>query len=398
MKILVINSGSTALQYQLCFMDKSIVLASGLIERIGESKGNINHKAGEKKISKENEVRDHTAAIKFMIELLCDPEDGVIKDKSEITAIGHRVVHGGEKFKEPTLITEEVSHAIYEHEPLAPLHNPANLTGIVACKSFFGEIPQVAVFDTAFHQTIPPEAFHYAIDNQLYEKHGVRRYGFHGTSHRYVAQHAAEFLEKPIQSLCLITIHLGNGSSIAAIKNGKSIDTSMGMTPLEGIVMGTRSGDIDPGIIFYLERQLKKPLNEIEAILNKQSGLKGLSGTNDMRDLLERKKKGDRKAELAFLIYAYRIKKYIGAYTAALGKLDAIVFTGGIGENSIDIREEVCKEMKVLGIEIDENLNKTESRKERSIHKIESPVAVLVIPTNEELQIARETRSVLEKK
>ena len=205
-------------------------------------------------------------------------------------------------------------------------------------------------------------------------------------------------MEKPIQSLSLITIHLGNGSSIAAIKNGKSIDTSMGMTPLEGIVMGTRSGDIDPGIIFYLERQLKKPLNEIEAILNKQSGLKGLSGTNDMRDLLERKKKGDRKAELAFLIYAYRIKKYIGAYTAALGKLDAIVFTGGIGENSIDIREEVCKEMKVLGIEIDENLNKTESRKERSIHKIESPVAVLVIPTNEELQIARETRSVLEKK
>ncbi|MCB1179565.1 MAG: acetate kinase, partial [Leptospiraceae bacterium] len=332
MKILVINSGSSSLKYQLFFMDTSEVLASGLVERIGEGIGSITHKFKDQKIALEKPVSDHGSAIEIMIDLLTSKETGVISDKSEITAVGHRVVHGGEKFKEPTLINENALQAIKEHEPLAPLHNPANLTGILACKKFFGSLPQVAVFDTAFHQSIPEHAFLYAIDYNLYKDHGVRRYGFHGTSHKYVANRGAKFLNKPIDNLNLITIHLGNGSSIAAIENGKSVDTTMGLTPLEGIVMGTRSGDIDPGIIFYLSRELNKSLSDIESILNKQSGLKGLSGTNDMRDLLSKKSSGDKRAEVAFLIYAYRIKKYIGAYAAAMGKLDGIIFTGGIGE------------------------------------------------------------------
>lgn len=395
MKVLVINSGSSSLKYQLFEMSNSSVLASGLIERIGENLGKITHKMGDSKLSMEKAIANHSSAIEFMIELLTDNTNGVIKDKSEIGAIGHRVVHGGEKFHKSAIIDGEILKAIKDNIPLAPLHNPANLTGIEACKTFFGNIPQVAVFDTAFHQTMEKKAFLYAIDYSLYKEHGVRRYGFHGTSHRYVANRAAEYLGKAFDSLSLITIHLGNGSSIAAIQNGRSVDTTMGLTPLEGIVMGTRSGDLDPGIIFYLSRELKKDLSDIENLLNKNSGLKGLSGTNDMRDLLEKRKAGEERAEIAFQIYAYRIKKYIGAYAAALGGLDAIVFTGGIGENSADVRAEVCKKLGILGIEVDESLNKVAQNTERGISKKGSAVQVLVIPTNEELQIARETKEIL---
>jgi len=375
-------------------MNNSSVLAAGLIERITEEQGKITHKVGENKQVLEKKISNHNLAIRYMIELLTDSKTGVIKDKLEIQAIGHRVVHGGEKFHSSTLISQQVIEAI-KNIPLAPLHNPANLIGIEACQNFFGNLPQVAVFDTAFHQTMEKKTFLYAIDFSLYENHGVRRYGFHGTSHKYVALRASEFLNKSQEELDLITIHLGNGASITAIQKGKSIDTSMGLTPLEGIVMGTRSGDLDPGIIFYLSRELKKDLTEIENILNKNSGLKGLCGTNDMRDVLEKMKSGDKKALLAFQIYTYRIKKYIGAYAVALGNLDAIVFTGGIGENSFDVRSSVCENLSILGIELDEEKNKILENKERLISKENSKVKVLVIPTNEELQIAKETVEVL---
>jgi acetate kinase len=395
MKVLVINSGSSSLKYQLFEMNNSSVLAAGLIERITEEQGKITHKVGENKQVLEKKISNHNLAIRYMIELLTDSKTGVIKDKLEIQAIGHRVVHGGEKFHSSTLISQQVIEAIRENIPLAPLHNPANLIGIEACQNFFGNLPQVAVFDTAFHQTMEKKTFLYAIDFSLYENHGIRRYGFHGTSHKYVALRANEFLNKSQEELDLITIHLGNGASITAIQKGKSIDTSMGLTPLEGIVMGTRSGDLDPGIIFYLSRELKKDLTEIENILNKNSGLKGLCGTNDMRDVLEKMKSGDKKALLAFQIYTYRIKKYIGAYAVALGNLDAIVFTGGIGENSFDVRSSVCENLSILGIELDEEKNKILENKERLISKENSKVKVLVIPTNEELQIAKETVEVL---
>ncbi len=329
--------------------------------------------------------------------MLTDKETGVIETKKDITAIGHRVVHGGEAFHEPVIIDKTVIQAIQEHAPLAPLHNPANLIGIEACQESFSGIPQVAVFDTAFHQTIPPRAFHYAIEHELYEKYKVRRYGFHGTSHKYVAFQTAKFLGTTLDTLNLITIHLGNGSSMAAIQNGKCIDTTMGMTPLEGIVMGTRSGDIDPGILFFLAKELKMSIPDLDTLLNKKSGLKGLCGTNDMRDVLEKRKAKDPKAILAFDLYVYRIKKYIGAYFAALGKLDAIVFTGGIGENSSDIRYGTCENLDALGISISEKKNQINNGQTRSIHSDGGKVQVLVIPTNEELQIAKGTMNVIGK-
>jgi acetate kinase len=395
MKILVINSGSSSLKYQLFSMEQEIVLASGIVERIGESISLLTHKVGESKITQEEKIADHSKAIEKVMDFLTSSNTGVIGQKAEITAIGHRVVHGGEKFHESAIITEDIIGAIRAHEPLAPLHNPANLIGINACRSYFGDIPQVAVFDTAFHQTIPEKAFLYPIDYSLYKNYGVRRYGFHGTSHRYVANRASKFLNQSSQNLNLITIHLGNGSSITAVEKGKSIDTTMGMTPLEGIVMGTRSGDIDPGIIFYLARALGTNLEQIENILNKNSGLKGLSGTNDMRDLLSKRESGDKQAELTFQIYCYRIKKYIGAYAAAMGSLSAIVFTGGIGENSKEVRAGVISQMQILGMEIDSTRNEQQSNKEREIQTDSSKVKILVIPTNEELQIAQETAGLI---
>jgi acetate kinase len=320
----------------------------------------------------------------------------VIRDKTEISAIGHRVVHGGETFHSPTIIDEKVIAAIKENMRLAPLHNPPNLMGIEVARSIFPDSPQVAVFDTAFHQTIPMKAFLYAIPYKLYEKNGIRRYGFHGTSHAYVAERAAAYLGRPLSELNLITVHLGNGASMAALKNGKCMDTTMGMTPLEGLVMGTRSGDVDPALPFFLADHLGMSLKDIDGLLNKDSGLKGMCGTNDMREVMEKKDAGDVRAKIALEVYTYRIKKYIGAYFAALESLDALIFTAGIGENSPYIRELCCSGLQKLGIEIDPEKNRNTGEGMREISTPGSEIKILVVPTNEELKIAQETKKVIE--
>ncbi|MGD9318690.1 MAG: acetate kinase [Desulfobacteraceae bacterium] len=402
MKILVINTGSSSIKYQLFDMAHQGILASGVAEKIGEEKGVLTHNrflaTGEmtEKVE-EGRIVDHHEGLSRIVDLLVDPEQGVIQDKSEISAVGHRVVHGGETFRAPTIIDEKVIQAIKENIPLAPLHNPPNLVGIEVARTIFPEAPQVAVFDTAFHQTIPMESFLYAIPFELYEKHRIRRYGFHGTSHVYVAEKAAEFMGHPLKDLNLITIHLGNGASMAAIKKGRSVDTTMGMTPLAGLVMGTRSGDVDPALPFFLAEHLGISVKEIDDLLNKQSGLKGICGSNDMREVIEKKDEGDVKAKLALDIYTYRIRKYIGAYFAVLERPDAIVFTAGVGENSPFIRERCCQGLHKLGIEIDSERNNQTLEGTREISPPDSPVKVLVVPTNEELEIAEETKTVLEK-
>jgi len=403
MKILVINAGSSSIKYELFDMDNHTVIAQGMAEKIGEETGILTHKritSSGDTIKKEikGKINDHHQVLTRIVELLVDPEIGVIQDKSQITAVGHRVVHGGESFHSPTVIDTRVMAAIRKNIPLAPLHNPPNLEGIEVTRKIFPNSPQVAVFDTAFHQTIPEHAFLYAIPYRLYEKEKVRRYGFHGTSHAYVAEKAAAYLERPLIRLNLITIHLGNGASMAAIKNGRSIDTTMGMTPLEGLMMGTRSGDLDPAIPFFLADYLGMSLKEIDTLLNKESGLKGICGINDMREILAKKKAGDRQADIAISIYTYRIKKYIGAFYAALGILDGIVFTAGIGENASEIREDACSGLEDLGIEIDLQKNERKERETRDISTQGSRVKVLVIPTNEELKIALETQAVIEEK
>ncbi|HEC80180.1 MAG TPA: acetate kinase, partial [Firmicutes bacterium] len=335
-KILVINAGSSSLKYQLIEAEKEECLAKGLVERIG-LKGGLHHytRTGEDKLTIKKDVGDHTQAIELALEMLLDPEKGVIKSKEDIVAIGHRVVHGGERFAESVLIDNEVMEAIRENCRLAPLHNPHNLKGIEACVKIFGKTPNVAVFDTAFHQKMPPHAYLYALPISMYKEHSIRRYGFHGTSHFFVAHQAAKALGKPIDELKIITLHLGNGASMSAVKGGYSIDTSMGFTPLEGLVMGTRCGDIDPAIPIFMMERLGMEHTEINTILNKKSGLLGLSGiSNDMREVEEAAEKGDENAKMALKIYAYRIKKYIGEYTAVMGGVDALVFTAGIGENS----------------------------------------------------------------
>ena len=403
MKILVLNAGSSSIKYELFDMDHHTVIAQGVAEKIGEEIGSLTHKritSGGDTIKKEikGKINDHHQVLTRIVELLLDPETGVIQDTSEITAVGHRVVHGGESFHSPTVIDARVMAAIRENIPLAPLHNPPNLEGIEVARKIFPDSPQVAVFDTAFHQTIPEPAFLYAIPYRLYEKEKVRRYGFHGTSHAYVAEKAAAYLDRPLTRLSLITIHLGNGASMAAIKNGRCIDTTMGMTPLEGLMMGTRSGDLDPAIPFFLADYLGMSLKEIDTLLNKESGLKGICGTNDMREVLAKKKAGDRQADIAISIYTYRIKKYIGAFYAALGILDGIVFTAGIGENASEIRKDACSGLENLGIEIDLQKNGSKERETRDISTQASRVKVLVIPTNEELKIALETQTVIEEK
>ncbi|MFC1866830.1 acetate/propionate family kinase [Thermodesulfobacteriota bacterium] len=397
MKILVINTGSSSIKYQLFDMDKQTVLAHGLVERIGETKGSLTHEvaSGPKKVW-EGVLKDHHYGFKRMVDLLLDEEHGIICDKSEISAVGHRVVHGGETFQSPTIIDAKVMEAIRENIPLAPLHNPPNLTGIEVALAIFPDATQVAVFDTAFHQTIPPRAYIYALPYELYRKEKVRRYGFHGTSHSFVAGRCADYLERPLPDLDLITIHLGNGASIAALKNGQCVDTTMGMTPLEGLVMGTRSGDIDPALPFFLADHLKMTLSEIDDLLNNESGLKGICGTNDMREVLKKEEAGDERSRIAIEVYTYRIKKYIGAYFAALGRLDAIVFTGGIGENASKVRELCCKGLNSLRIAIDPNKNISNAKGIRKISPSGSGVKVLVIPTNEELKIALETKRVVE--
>ncbi len=400
MKILVINTGSSSIKYQLFDMDQEKALASGIAEKIGEATSILTHKiirsSGKnlKKV-KEGRIADHREGLTQIVNLLVDEKYGVIKDKSEIAAVGHRVVHGGEAFQSSTIIDEQVITAIKENIPLAPLHNPPNLIGIEVAKSIFPDSPQVAVFDTAFHQTIPQKAFLYALPYGLYKKERIRRYGFHGTSHSYVAERAAEYLGKPLNRLNLITIHLGNGASMAALKDGKCVDTTMGMTPLEGLVMGTRSGDIDPAIPFFLANHLNMSLKEIDNLLNQDSGLKGICGTNDMREVIQKKDKGDKQAKIALEIYCYRIKKYIGAYYAALGSLDGVIFTAGIGENSPEVRGLCCEGLSKLGIKIDPEKN---CQTENGIREISSPnskVKILVIPTNEELKIAQETKRVI---
>ena len=402
MKILVINTGSSSIKYELFDMDNHLAMASGMAEKIGEDTSLIIHKRilpnGESAEKMEGVlIADHHEGMKRIVDLLVDPELGPIQDKSDISAIGHRVVHGGETFHSTTIIDEKVIAAIKENIPLAPLHNPPNLVGIEVARSVFPDATQVAVFDTAFHQTIPMTAFLYAIPFDMYRKNRVRRYGFHGTSHAYVAQRAADYMGQPLVELNLITIHLGNGASMAAVKLGKSVDTTMGMTPLAGLVMGTRSGDVDPALPFFMANHLGMSLRDIDEVLNKDSGLKGLCGTNDMRDVIEKKNAGDDRARIALEVYAYRIKKYIGAYFAALGSLDVVVFTAGIGENAPYIRELSCSGLNGLGIEIDEERNYGTGSGIREISSQKSKVKVLVIPTDEELEIAQETKTVLQK-
>jgi acetate kinase len=394
MKILVINSGSSSIKYRLFDMTAGTVLASGVLEQIGETRSRLTHQNRNAQgkmdeIVKTDAVADHQVGFQLIETVLS--ESGALQDTTDLSGIGHRVVHGGEKFMEPTLVDKKVIDTIRRLIPLAPLHNPANLLGIEVAMQNAPQVPQVAVFDTAFHQSLPDHAFRYAIPQNLYEAHHVRRYGFHGTSHHYVAKQAAMIMGRPLHALNLITLHLGNGASATAIKGGKSIDTSMGMTPLEGLIMGTRSGDIDPAIIFYLKRKTGMARDEVESILNQASGLKGICGLNDMRQIEELAQSGDSQARLAIEMFCYRIKKYIGAYYAVLGRLDALIFTAGIGEKSSLIRGSACQGLAHLGIEIDPEKNNQKSNKSFEIQKRGSRVKVLVVPTNEELEIAEQT-------
>jgi acetate kinase len=393
MKVLVLNSGSSSIKFQLFLSDGWRVLASGSVSRIGEASGEITRRwldaDGNTQSSEERlAIPDHRDGIDRIIAGLRG--SGVLTDLGELAAIGHRVVHGGEGFSLPTLVDDSVVEAIRDTIPLAPLHNPANLDGIRVARRLFPGVPSVAVFDTAFHQTMPRTAYRYAVPESLYKEHRVRRYGFHGTSHRYVGERAAAFLGQPFEQSNLITLHLGNGCSATAIRAGRSVDTSMGLTPLEGLVMGTRCGDIDPAIVFYLCRELGLTVAALDDLLNRESGLLGLCGVNDMREIERRAESGDATAELAIGIAAHRLKKYIGAYYAELGRVDAIVFAGGIGENDSDMRARACSGLDGLGICLDDAANRSLERDERRISTSESRVQVLVIPTNEELAIARQ--------
>ncbi len=396
MNILVLNCGSSSVKYQLIEVESQKTLTRGGIERIGMDGAtltNIRYDGDEIKIA--GEIVDHNSAIEYILAVLLSRNHGVINDKSDIHAIGHRVVHGGETFTSSALITDEVIKGIRNNFEIAPLHNPHNLRGIIACQINLPGVPQVAVFDTAFHQQMPRKAFLYGIPYSLYTQHKIRRYGFHGMSHRYVAERAATILKKDSLSLKLVTCHLGNGCSMAAIDGGISIDTTMGFTPLEGLLMGTRSGDIDPSVILYIMGKEGINLSEANTLLNKHSGLQGISGvSSDMREVLKEMKSGDKKSQYAFEIFCYRIRKYIGAYAAAMGGIDAVIFTGGIGENSPDVRLESCAGLEFLGIRIDEAAN-TSSEKEKFISPADSRTHVLVIPTNEELVIALDTKEIV---
>lgn len=397
MRILVLNCGSSSVKYQLIDTSINIALAKGVVSRIGMSDALLNHKPFDRpEVKISAEILDHIMAIEYVVQTLQQRDHGVIKDKSEIQGVGHRVVHGGEEFSDSALITALVLSQIRNCVDLAPLHNPHNLKGINAAQRIFPGVPQVAVFDTAFHQMMPPTSYVYGIPYILYKKHGIRRYGFHGTSHHYVAHRAVQLLRKELKDLLMITCHLGNGASIAAIKDGKSIDTSMGFTPLEGLLMGTRSGDLDPAVILYIMAHEELTLNEANTLLNKHGGLQGISGvSSDMKDILEESEKGNKSAQLALDIYCYRIRKYIGAYTAALGGLDVLVFTAGIGENAPVVRKNACKNLEILGIKIDEKRNQEAVKAEAMISSPKAKVKVLVIPTNEELVIARDTERII---
>jgi len=399
MKVLVINSGSSSIKYQLFNMTDESVLAKGLVERIGIPDAIINHYPSDKNpFIAHQDIPSHRVGIELMMAALLNSEYGVIKDVSEISAVGHRVVHAGEKFSGSVLLTDEVMDALKECIELAPLHNPPNILGIEVCKELMPGIPQIGVFDTAFHQTIPERAYLYGIPYKYYKKYKIRRYGFHGTSHKYVAQRAAEILEKPLEELKIITCHLGNGSSITAVKNGVSVDTSLGFGTVAGIVMGTRCGDVDPAVIPFLMDKEKLSIEEINKIIYKESGFIGLSEgiSSDNRDLGKKAKQGDKRAIRALSIFDYGIKKYIGAYAAAMGGVDVVVFTAGIGENAWKARKGACEGLEFLGIKIDPEKNNA-SIKEVIISEDNSKVKVMVIPTNEEWMIAKDTMEITEK-
>jgi acetate kinase len=391
MKVLVINAGSSSVKYQLYEMPEERVLAKGNLERIGEAMSKLSYSYDGQVYTVNKKVADHDTAMELILKTLVGEKGDVISDVREIDAVGHRVVHGGEEFTGSVVITDEVVNSIEKFADLAPLHNPPNLTGIRAAQHTLPNATQVACFDTAFHTTLPQVAYLYALPFELYEKYRVRRYGFHGTSHRYVARRAAHLLGKGKNDVNVITCHLGNGCSMTAVKKGVSVDTSMGLTPLEGLVMGTRSGDIDPAILFYLAEK-GYSIQELNALCNKKSGLLGISGrSNDMRNLTELAAGGDKRAQLAIDIFAYRIRKYIGAYTAVLGAVDAVVFTGGIGENGADVRAMICSGQDQIGIEIDAERNSATFGKEGDISTDSSRVKVFVIPTDEEAAIAKDT-------
>jgi len=391
MTVLVINAGSSSIKYRLYQMPAADVLAKGILEKIGEEESHLLHQYNDNTHNSPVEAADHEKGMALILATLIDKKVGVIDDISEIAAVGHRVVHGGEEFTGSEVINEEVIASIEKFAQLAPLHNPPNLAGIHAAQAILPAVTQVACFDTAFHATIPQVAYMYALPYEIYEDYHVRRYGFHGTSHRYVARRAAELLDKDKYDVNLITCHLGNGCSVTAVKNGRSVDTSMGFTPLEGLVMGTRSGDFDPAVLFYLYEK-GYDAKALNTLCNKKSGLLGISGaSNDMRELVKCAKSGNARAQLAIDMFCYRVKKYIGSYAAVLGNLDAVVFTGGIGENATTVRSQICRHMDQIGIEIDATKNIATRATEAFVSAASSPVKVLVIPTNEEAAIARDT-------
>jgi acetate kinase len=396
MNILVLNSGSSSVKYQMFNPEKKQLLAKGVVERIGMAGAMLTHiPYGKEEIRLSGEILDHKVAIEYVLSILLSKNHGVIKDKSEIDAVGHRVVHGGETFSESQLISSDVIKEIARCMDYAPLHNPPNLKGIRATQALLPDAPQVAVFDTAFHQTMPDHAYMYGLPFVLYKRHGIRRYGFHGTSHLFVSERMAEITGKPLVEQKVITCHLGNGCSIAAIKEGKSIDTSMGFTPLEGLLMGTRSGDLDPAVVLHIMNKEELTMHEANTMLNKHSGIQGLSGiSSDMREI-EEEFNDNNRARLAFNVFCYRIKKYIGSYAAAMGGLDAIVFTGGIGENSSLVRNLVLNDLDFLGIKIDDKINNDDAKGEKEISSKESKVKIFVIPTNEELVIAIDTMRIV---
>lgn len=392
MLILVLNSGSSSLKYKLYEMNTESVLVSGVVERIGSSNGNsvITHQKNGEKVKLEFKIANHNEALKAVLALLTDSEKGVIASLEEIKAVGHRVLHGGELFSSAVIVDDQELAKIESLKDLGPLHMPANIMGIKACRDLMPNTKQVAVFDTAFHQTMPRRSFLYALPYEYYEKYRVRRYGFHGTSHRYVSNRAAQLLGKPLEKLKMITLHLGNGSSAAAIKDGKCLDTSMGFTPLEGLIMGTRCGDIDPAIVPFLQNALSLTASEMDNLLNKKSGFLGMTGFSDLRDIQKAREEGNERAKDVYEMFIHRIVKYIGAYYAILGGLDTLVFTAGIGENDCTTREEVCKQLTHLGVELDRKKNDGLQGQEAIISKSRSKVTVMVVPTNEELLIAKD--------
>ena len=397
MKILVLNCGSSSIKYALYDMDSKTVMTSGGAERVGLDGAFVKVKlANGDKRQIMHDIPEHTEGVKFIFSLLTDPEIGVIKDLKEIDAVGHRMVHGGEKFNKSVVLNDEVLKVFEECNDLAPLHNPANLKGVKAVQELMPGLPQVGVFDTAFHQTMPDYAYMYAVPYELYEKYGVRRYGFHGTSHRYVSQRVCDFLGVKAEDKKVITCHIGNGGSVAAVDGGKCVDTTMGLTPLEGVMMGTRSGDIDGGAVAFIQKKLGLDADGISDLLNKKSGVLGISGiSSDMREIDAAAESGDPKAVLALAMYNYRIKKYVGAYAAAMGGVEIVVFTAGVGENQSSMRAEVCRNMEWMGIKLDEEKNKTVRGVEAVISTPDSKVTVVVIPTDEELMIASDTMALL---